>query len=73
MCNSSAAEMAKFASAEFSRFVSVADDRVAAIDAIGRYVSPDGSVSVVSSADVYEFDGDGQVTTITSYAVGLDT
>ena len=33
---------------------------------------PDGSVSVVSSADVYEFDGEGQVTTITSYAVELD-
>jgi hypothetical protein len=72
-CDSSSAEMAQLASAEFSRFVSVADDRVAAIDAIGHYVSPDGSVSVVSSADVYEFDGDGHVTTITSYAVELDT
>jgi ketosteroid isomerase-like protein len=72
-CNSSAAEMAKLTSATFSRFVSVADDRIAAIDAVGRYVSPDGSVSVVSSADVYEFDGEGQVTTITSYAVELDT
>ena len=71
-CNSSAAEMAKLASAEFSRFVSVADDRVAAIDAVGRYVSPDG-VTVVSSADVYEFDSDGRVTAITSYAVELDT
>ena len=29
-------------------------------------------VSVVSSADVFEFDGAGQVTTITSYAVELD-
>ena len=65
--------MAQLASAEFSRFVSVADDRVAAIDAVGRYVSPDGSVSVVSSADVYEFNGDGHVTTITSYAVELET
>jgi ketosteroid isomerase-like protein len=72
-CTASAAEMARLASAEFSRFVSVADDRVAAIDAMGRYVSRDGSVSVVSSADVYEFDGAGQVTTITSYAVELDT
>jgi hypothetical protein len=72
-CNSSAAEMAELTSAVFSRFVSVADDRVAAIDAVGRFVSPDGSVSVVSSADVYEFDGHGQVTTITSYAVELDT
>ena len=72
-CNASAAEMAQLASAEFSRFVSVAHDRVAAIDAVGRYVSPDGSVSVVSSADVYEFNGDGHVTTITSYAVELET
>jgi hypothetical protein len=72
-CNSSAAEMAGLRSAEFTRFVSVADDHVAAIDAVGRYVSPDGSVSLVSSADVYEFDGKRHVTTITSYAVELDT
>jgi hypothetical protein len=71
-CNSSAAEMAQLASAEFGRFVSVAGDRVAAVDAVGRYVSQDGSVSVVSSADIYEFDGDGLATTITSYAVELD-
>jgi hypothetical protein len=71
-CDASAAEMAQLASAEFSRFVSVADDRAAAIDVVGRYVSPDGSVSVVSSADIYEFDDDARVTTITSYAVELD-
>jgi hypothetical protein len=28
--------------------------------------------SVVSSADVYEFDAEGQVTTIRSYVVELD-
>jgi len=72
-CGSSAAEMAQLASTEFSRFVSVGGDRVAAVDAVGRYVSADGNVSVVSSADIYEFDGDGLVTTITSYAVELDT
>jgi hypothetical protein len=71
-CNSSTEEMAKLASAEFSRFVSVAGDRVAAVDAVGRYESPDGSVSVVSSADIYEFDDDGLVAVITSYAVELD-
>lgn len=71
-CDSSTEQMAQLASTEFSRFVSVADDRIAAVDAIGRYVSPDGSVSVVSSADIYEFDGDGLLTTITSYAVELD-
>jgi hypothetical protein len=71
-CASAATRMAELTSTEFSRFVSVADDRVAAIDAVGRYLSPDGTVSVVSSADIYEFDGDGQVTTITSYAVELE-
>jgi ketosteroid isomerase-like protein len=72
-CDASASEMSTLASAEFSRFVSVADDRIAAVDAVARYVSRDGGVSVVSSADIYEFDGRGQVTMITSYAVELDT
>ena len=71
-CDSSAHELAQLASTEFSRFVSVAGDRVAAVDAVGRYVSADGGVSVVSSADIYEFDDDGHVVTITSYAVELD-
>ena len=70
-CGSSAAEMAQLVSTEFSRFVSVGGDRVAAVDAIGRYVDREGNVSVVSSADVYEFDGDGRVTSITSYTVEL--
>lgn len=71
-CEASAAEMAKLVRTEFTRFVVVAGDRVAAVDAIGRYEGQDGQVSVVSSADVYEFDGDGLLTTITSYAVELD-
>jgi hypothetical protein len=71
-CESSAAEMAQLSSTRFTRFLSVAGDRVAAVDAVGRYVSVDGSLSVVSSADIYEFNADGLVTTITSYAVGLD-
>ena len=70
-CDASAAEMTRLQSTEFTRFVSVHGDRVAAVDAIGRYVSADGSVSIVSSADIYEFDGDGRVTVITSYAVEL--
>ena len=70
-CEASTAEMARLASRSFTRFVSVADGRVAAVDAVGRYVSQDGTVSVVSSADVYEFDDAGLVTTITSYAVEL--
>jgi hypothetical protein len=72
-CDSSAAEMSGLASVEFSRFDSVAGDRLAVVDAEARYESPDGSVSVVSSADIYEFNGAGLVTTITSYAVELDT
>ena len=70
-CESSTVEMAKLASVEFSHFESVAGDRLAVVGAEARYEEPDGSVSVVSSADVYEFDVDGQVTTITSYAVEL--
>ena len=64
--------MGQLVRAQFTRFISVADDHVAAIDAIGRYVGADGSVSVVSSADVYEFDADAHVTAITSYAVELE-
>ena len=71
-CEASAAEMAQLASTEFSRFVSVGDERLAAVDAIGHYVGADGTTSVVSSADLYEFDGEGRVTTITSYAVELE-
>ena len=71
-CDASAAEMARLAHTEFTRFVSVGDDRVAAVDAVGRYVGTDGSVSIVSSADVYECWDDGRVQTITSYAVELE-
>ena len=71
-CNSSAAQMANLEAVEFTRFVSVSDDRVAAIDAVARYVSADGTVSIVSSADIYEFDDNGRVAVVTSYAVELD-
>lgn len=70
-CEASAAHMAQLAGTGFTRFVSVAQERVAAVDAVGRYEARDGTVSVVSSADVYEFDDAGLVTTITSYAVEL--
>ena|SRR5688500_2812027 len=71
-CEETSAHLEGLARTEFTRFVVVADDRVAAVDAIGRYVSHDGTTSVVSSADVYELDAEGLVTTITSYAVELD-
>lgn len=72
-CEESSAEMAQLERTEFLRFVSVAEPTVAAVDAVGRYVSPDGASSTVSSADVYEFDVDGRVVLITSYAVELDS
>ncbi|WP_138758182.1 nuclear transport factor 2 family protein [Modestobacter altitudinis] len=69
-CEASLAELAT-ATVEFVRFVVVADDDGAAVDAVGRYEDADGEVSVVSSCDVYEFTG-GVLTTITTYAVELD-
>lgn len=56
---------------EFTRFVSVADAATAAVDAIGRYVDQGGNLSVVSSADIYEFRH-GKLATVTSYAVELE-
>jgi ketosteroid isomerase-like protein len=57
--------------AEFQRFLVIADGDTVAVDAVGRYTDADGGVSVVSSCDVYEFQ-DGMLTTITSYTVELD-
>ena len=57
---------------ELTRFVSIAEAATAAVDVVARYVSKDGSVSIVSSADVYEADSDGRLVTITSYAVELE-
>jgi ketosteroid isomerase-like protein len=71
-CADSLAEFAALAETSFDRFVSVGGPNVAAVDAIGRYVSTDGSTSVVSSADIYDFDARGRVVQITSYAVELD-
>lgn len=68
-CRSSAAEMDALAAHDLVRFVSVAGGSVAAVDAVGRYVDHDGGESFVSSADIYEFDPQGRVVVITSYAV----
>jgi len=70
-CESSSAELAGLDHVDLERFVSVGGEAVAAVDAIGRYVGADGSVSIVSSADIYEFDPAGRVVRITSYAVEL--
>lgn len=70
-CESAAAEFQQQSGNDVLRFVSVAEDRLAAVDAVVRYRGLDGSVSVVASADIYEFDADGLMTTVTSYAVEL--
>jgi ketosteroid isomerase-like protein len=69
-CESTLAELAS-TDTEFTRFVSVADDQTAVVDAIGRYVEPDGATSVVSSCDIYEFRDD-QIAQITSYTVEVE-
>jgi len=56
---------------EFPRFVVAGGGDAVAVDAVGRYTDADGSVSVVSSCDVYTFTG-GALTSISSYAEELD-
>lgn len=65
-CEAATAELAT-TTTQFTRFVTAADNATAAVDVIGRYRSPDGTTSIVSSCDFYEFQG-GQVVLITSYA-----
>ena len=57
---------------EFTRFLTVADDDVAAVDVIGRYTDLGGGTSTVASCDIYEFR-DNLVERITSYTVDIDT
>jgi ketosteroid isomerase-like protein len=71
VCEHTLGELAK-GTAEFLRFVTIADDSGAAVDVVGRYVDGDGEESLVSSCDVYEFTN-GRLTSITSYTVELDT
>jgi ketosteroid isomerase-like protein len=67
-CREAAEGMALLTGHEMVRFVVTGDDRVAAVDAVGRYADADGE-TFVSSADVYEFDEAGLVVRITSYTV----
>jgi ketosteroid isomerase-like protein len=69
-CEGTLAELSK-GTAEFLRFVVIAEDDAVAVDAVGRYVNPDGSTSLVSSCDIYQFR-DGAIASITTYAVELD-
>jgi ketosteroid isomerase-like protein len=70
VCEDTLAELSK-GTAEFLRFVTIADDAAAAVDVVARYVDADGAETLVSSCDVYEF-GNGRLTSITSYTVELD-
>jgi hypothetical protein len=69
-CETTLADLAG-ETAEFLRFLVIADDGGACVDAVGRYVSGDGSTTAVSSCDVYTVE-EGLVRTITSYVVELD-
>ena len=55
---------------EFSRFLVIAGDRGVAVDVVADYTGADGSVSRVSSCDLYLFS-DGLISEITSYTVEL--
>ena len=73
-CEATLAELGQ-GSAEFLRFVVVADgDTVAvdtvAVDTVTRYTDAEGRVGSVSSCDVYEFRDD-RLVAIRSYAVEL--
>jgi ketosteroid isomerase-like protein len=56
--------------AEFLRFVVIADDEAVAVDSVARYADADGTTSLVSSCDVFEFR-DGLLAAVRSYAVEL--
>ena len=56
--------------ATFESFKVVEGESCVVVDAVGRYVDPDGQTSLVSSCDLYDFTG-ATVTAITSYAVEL--
>jgi ketosteroid isomerase-like protein len=68
-CEATLAELGR-GSAEFLRFVVVADGDRAAVDTVTRYTDADGRGGSVSSCDVYEFRDD-RLVAIRSYAVEL--
>jgi hypothetical protein len=69
-CEQTAAELSD-ATTEFLRFLTIAGTGVVAVDTVARYEGADGTTSVVSSCDIYEFDK-GVVAAITSYSAELD-
>jgi SnoaL-like domain len=69
-CDQSSIDLAQV-STEFARFRSIVGTDAVAVDTVGRYTDSDQQTSVVSSCDIYEFEGD-TLTMITSYAVELE-
>jgi ketosteroid isomerase-like protein len=69
-CEATLAEL-RAGTAEFLRFVVVADGDRVAVDTVTRYTDGQGQVGVVSSCDVYEFRDD-RLVAIRSYGVELD-
>ena len=53
-CEQTAAELTE-TTTEFLRFLTIAGTDAVAVDAVARYVGADGTTSVVSSCDIYEF------------------
>lgn len=68
-CDRTAADLAGVTT-EFQRFRSVVGAESVAIESLARYTDSDGSVSIVASCDVYDFD-DERITEIVSYTVEL--
>ena len=69
-CEQTAAELTD-TTTEFLRFLTIAGTGAVAVDTVARYVGADGTTSVVSSCDIYEFNK-GVVAAITSYSAELD-
>jgi len=63
------AELLAGTTTSWPRFVSAGSDDVVAVDVIARYENAEGT-SVVSSCDIYEFDG-ATIRAITSYTVEI--
>jgi hypothetical protein len=70
-CEQTAAELTE-TTTEFLRFLTIAGTGAVAVDTVARYEGADGTTSVVSSCDIYEFDKGVVAAAITSYSAELD-
>ena len=69
-CEQTAAELTD-TTTEFLRCLTIAGTGAVAVDTVARYEGADGTTTIVSSCDIYEFDK-GIVAAITSYSAELD-